>query len=377
MRLAERPIVVHDWLTGMRGGEKVLEEVLALLPEAAIATLFHFPNAVSSTIEKRKIYTSPLQRFPGLRRHYRHYLPLYPWAVRRLPTAGHDLVVSVSHSVAKAVRCEPAAYHLCYCNSPMRYVWDQRREYFPSPSGPVDWVRERLLDRLRAWDRASNDDVDLFVANSSFVSNRIAHAYKLTSEVVHPPVHAEDIKPALSGSDSYLLAVSALVPYKRVDIAIRIAAATGRQLKVVGDGPDRPVLQRLATELGAPVTLCGRVPRSELVALYRGAGVFLQPGVEDFGISSVEALAAGIPVVARAKGGAVDIVRPGVDGILVEGQEIDEWCQAIDTAQRMRSNYLDRADRALEFSVLRFRQRIEDILRRKPTSKPIQGTQES
>lgn len=361
------PLLVHDWLTGMRGGEQVLEEFLEMLPEAAIATLFHLPGSVSPRIESRPIITSPLQHLPGLKKHYRYYLPLFPWAIERLDARGHDPVISISHSVAKGVRTDDGAYHLCYCNSPMRYVWDQRRVYFPNSGGLVGHLREKVLDRLQAWDVATADRVDCYVANSSFVAKRLARAYGREARVVHPPVAVDDLRSAGPRADGgYLVTVSALVPYKRLEHAIEVAATVGCPLKIVGDGPERQRLGRLAAERsadsGTDISLTGRVERDRLVDLLRSATAFLQPGTEDFGISSVEALAAGIPVVAFADGGVRDIVRPGIDGVLVDSHDIAEWAAAIDTAREMRSNYLDRTARVEDFSPARFRAQIGDIL---------------
>lgn len=376
------PLLVHDWLTGMRGGEQVLEEFLRLFPEAPIATLFHLRGSVSREIESRPITTSPLQHLPALGKHYRYYLPLFPWAVERLDASGRKLIISISHSVAKGVRTDDGAYHLCYCNSPMRYVWDQRRVYFPDPSGPLGSLRERLLDRLQAWDVATADRVDCYVANSTFIAERVARAYGRSAEVVHPPVAVDDViadRPTPDGG--YLVTVSALVPYKRLDHAIEVAAAARRPLKIVGDGPERQRLERLAAErsaaTGVEIGFAGRVDRPHLAELLRGATAFLQPGTEDFGISSVEALAAGIPVVAFSQGGIRDIARPGVDGVLVDSHDVDQWAAAIDTASEMRSNYLDRVSRAKDFSPARFRAQIGNILEHRPQSSRLKRMQPS
>lgn len=371
------PLLVHDWLTGMRGGEQVLEELLRLLPKASIATLFHLRGSVSEEIESRPIATSPLQRLPALKRHYRYYLPLFPWAIERLDARGRDPVISVSHSVAKGIRVDDDAYHLCYCNSPMRYVWDQRRVYFPDRGGSIGHLRERLLNRLQAWDVATADRVDCYVANSTFVAERIAKSYGRSARVVHPPVAIDDLRVDRPQPDGdYLVTVSALVPYKRIDRAIEIAAACRRPLTIVGDGPERTRLERLAAQVSAEtdieVRLTGRLDRRRLVEVLRGATAFLQPGTEDFGISSVEALAAGIPVVATASGGINDIVRPGIDGVLVAEDDVDAWATAIDTASGMRSNCLDRVTRAEDFSPVRFRAQIGDILRHRPRSSTLE-----
>ena len=260
----ERPRValVHDWLTGMRGGEKVLEAIAEQYPDAPIYTLFHFPGSVSAALESHPIVTSFLQRAPSVRRHYRRYLPLFPAAVEDFDLGGFDLVISTSHCVAKGAIPAPGARHLCYCHTPMRYAWDQEHAYFPDRRGPLARLRGLALSRLRTWDAASAPRVDRFVANSRFVAERIRRYFGREAAVLAPPVDTEQFTLSDTGSDKapgepsnaaavtdgrpYCLVVSALAPYKRVDLAVRACAAAGVDLVVVGDGPDRGELVRLA-----------------------------------------------------------------------------------------------------------------------------------
>jgi glycosyltransferase involved in cell wall biosynthesis len=307
-----RTALVHDWLTGMRGGEKVLEGLLELFPDAEIFTLLHVPGSVSPAIEGRPIHTSPLQRFPGVRRHYRRYLPLFPAFVERLDLRGFDLVVSVSHCVAKGARANGAP-HLCYCNTPMRYVWDQFDAYFGhGRAGPVTRVAAKALaPRLRRWDRETAGGVSRFVANSSHVQGRIRRFYGRDASVVYPPVAVERFRPAASREDFYLV-VSALVPYKLVDLAVAALSDLGRPLVVVGSGPELPRLRALA---GPHVRFTGWLPDAEVADLMGRCRALIMPGVEDFGIVPVEAQAAGAPVIALGEGGALETVRaPGADG---------------------------------------------------------------
>ncbi|MDX1630534.1 MAG: glycosyltransferase [Thermoanaerobaculia bacterium] len=356
-----RVALVHDWLTGMRGGEKVLEEIGDLVPEAPIYSLFHFPGSVSDRIEAHPIRTSFLQRAPFVRRHYRRYLGLFPAAVESFDLTGFDLVVSTSHCVAKGIVPGPEAVHLCYCFTPMRYAWDQEHVYFPRRRGLTARIRGLILSRLRVWDVASNPRVDRFLTTSSFVAGRIRRYYGREAEVVPPPVDTGFFHPAEPGErEDYCLAVAAAVPYKRLDLAIRACQRLGLQLRIVATGPDRRRLEGIA---GPETRFLGPIPRDELRTLYRKARCFVQPGIEDFGIASVEALACGTPVVALARGGVLDIVEDGVHGVLYQGfGEVEPLVRGIDRCRDLRFNSLDLHRRASEFSTAGFRDRFRSCL---------------
>ncbi|HEY7214876.1 MAG TPA: glycosyltransferase [Thermoanaerobaculia bacterium] len=364
--LPSRPRValVHDWLTGMRGGEKVLEVLAAIFPEAPIFTLFHFPGSVSPAIESHPIRTSFLQRAPGIREHYRRYLPLFPAAIEEFDLSGFDVVLSSSHCVAKGVIPAPDAFHLCYCHTPMRYAWDQEHVYFPNRRGVAARLRSLTLTALRAWDVSSAARVNHFVANSRFVARRVQTYYGRPAEVVHPPVDVELFTPGPPGGESegkgYCLMVSALAPYKKVEQAMAACEKLGLELRVVGEGPEG---KRLAEMAGPRVRFLGRVDDERLRDLYRGARLFLQPGIEDFGIAAVEALACGTPVVAAARGGVLDIVEDGRHGVLYPHWEGPAaLAEAIDKARRIGFNSLDLRDRAESFSVARFGDRVQSLL---------------
>jgi glycosyltransferase involved in cell wall biosynthesis len=363
--------LVHDWLTGMRGGEKVLEVVADCFPGAPIFTLFHFRGSVSPALESHPVVTSFLQRWPGVRRHYRRYLPLFPAAIEDFDLSGYDLIVSTSHCVAKGAIPAPGAKHLCYCHTPMRYAWDQEHAYFPRRRGAAARVRGMVLSRLRAWDAASAPRVDRFAANSRFVAARIRRYYGREAAVLPPPVDTGFFTPAEDGrghggKDAFALVVSALAPYKRIDLAVRACAEAGIDLVVVGDGPGRAELRRLRGPVrgraaGPRVDLRGRGEGAELRELYRGAACLLQPGVEDFGIAPVEALACATPVVALGRGGVLDIVTDGVHGVLAEpagddDRRVRHLAAAIDKARGIRFNALELRSRAEGFSLDRFRE---------------------
>ena len=274
-RREPRVALVHDWLTGMRGGEKVLEAIASLFPQAPIYTLFHFPGSVSQALERHPIHTSFLQRAPGLRGRYRSYLPLFPMAIEELDLTGYDLVISSSHCVAKGVIPSPDAFHLCYCHTPMRYAWDQEHAYFPRRHGATARLRSLALTGLRAWDAASAARVNQFVANSSFVARRIRSYYGRDAEVLHPPVDVEYFTPGSAREtrktpqtqENYCLMVSALAPYKRVDLAIAACDRLGIELRIVGDGPERKRLEELA---GPKTRFLGQVEHRHLRELYPG-----------------------------------------------------------------------------------------------------------
>jgi glycosyltransferase involved in cell wall biosynthesis len=356
-----RVALVHDWLTGMRGGEKVLEILAAQFPEAPIYTLFHFPGSVSPALESHPIHTSFLQKAPRIREHYRKYLPLFPAAIEELDLTSYDVIVSSSHCVAKGVIPSPDAWHLCYCHTPMRYAWDQEHVYFPQRTGAVARARGLVLSGLRAWDVAAAPRVNLYVANSSFVARRIRAYYGRDAEVIHPPVDVDFFTPGPATEPPYALMVSALAPYKRVEMAIAACDRLGLELRIVGDGPEAARLRDLA---GPRTRLLGSVERERLRDLYRGARLFLQPGVEDFGIASVEALACGTPVVAVAKGGVLDVVEDGRHGLLYpDWGGTADLAEAIDKALRIGFNPLDLRSRAESFAATRFTHRIQALLR--------------
>ncbi len=351
--------LVHDWLTGQRGGENVLAAIARLFPGAPIYTLFHFPGSVAPEIEAHPILTSFLQRAPGLDPGYRWYLPAFPLAIEDLPVADHRLVISSSHCVAKGARRAPGALHVCYCHTPMRYAWDQEAAYFGGRRGLVAALQRRVLAGLRRWDVSTAGRVDHYLANSSFVAERIRRYYGRDAEVVPPPVDVAYFTPSPERRGDIAVMVAALAPYKKVDVAIQACERLGIPLVVVGEGPERARLERLA---GPSTRLAGRVDGAELRDLYRRAICFLQPGIEDFGIAAVEALACATPVVALAAGGVLDIVEPGRHGILFEEPSIEGIGAAIDKARGMEFNSVNLRGQAEGFSADRFAHRLTELL---------------
>lgn len=357
-----RTAVVHDWLNGMRGGEHVLEAILPLLPDPAIFTLFHVPGSVSPGIEKYPIRASYLNGLPGARTHYRQYLPFFDRAVESFDLSGFDLVVSSSHCVAKGAIAPPGAPHLCYCHTPVRYAYEQFDTYFP-PGTRLRALKRFFVGRLRRWDRKTANRPTRYLANSSAVADRIRRHYGREARVCHPPVDVDFFCPEEAVRGDFLLAVGSLVPYKRYEVAIEAARLAGRPLILVGRGPHERRLRGMAD---SSVRFVMDVPREELRSLYRSCAFFVQPGEEDFGIASVEALACGAPVVALGRGGVTDIVRDGANGILYGEESASGLAAAVERASGIRFDYTRLRESALPFARERFsrefRQEVESLL---------------
>ena len=361
MTAPPRVALVHDWLTGFRGGEQVLLSLARLFPDAPIFTLLHVKGSLPEELESRTIRTSFIGKLPFARRLYRHYLPLFPLAVRGLDVRSFDLVVSSSHCVAKSVTPGPQARHISYCHTPMRYVWDRFDDYFgPARVGRLGSAALRVMaEGLRAWDVATAHRVHQYVANSETVAARIRHFYGREATVIEPPVDTDFFTPGPDDppSPDYDLVVSALVPYKRIDLAIDAANLTGRRLLVVGSGPEEARLRRRA---GTSVEFLGSAHRERLLGLYRGCRALVLPGVEDFGIVVAEALACGRPAVVNARGGGAEIVKHGEFGQTFTEFSGEAVAAALHQLVPNRFSRLSLRKRAETFS----RSKFEDRFRR-------------
>jgi glycosyltransferase involved in cell wall biosynthesis len=325
----------------MRGGEKCLEVMAEMLPDADLYTLLHVPGSVSPVIERRRVVTSFVQRLPDAARRYRWALSLFPRAIESFDFTGYDLVLSSSHCVAKSARKPADALSVCYCHTPMRYVWDRFDDYFGTKPAPLRALIALEAKRLRAWDKRTAPRVDRWLANSSLVRRRLLEWYGVAAErvrIVFPPVDVERFAgarrlPVPSGlaSGGYDLVLSALVPYKRVDLAVAAAIAAGRTLVVVGEGPEKARLERLASTTPGKgrVLFAGKVADADLPAYYGHCRSFVFPGLEDFGITPLEATAAGRPVVAYGSGGVLDTVQPGLNGIFCAEQTVAAFAAAL------------------------------------------------
>ncbi len=363
--------LVHDWLTGMRGGEKVLEAMCEIWPKADLYTLLHIPGKLSVPIERMNIHTSFIQKLPFAASKYRHYLPLFPTAIESFDLRGYDMVISTSHCVAKGVITAPHTCHISYLHTPMRYVWDLYEDYFGPQrvrSGLTRALIHLFAGYLRLWDAATANRVDAYASNSRFVAKRIAKYYRREATVINPPVDVARYRPGKRVGDYYLI-VSAMAPYKRLDLAVKAASAKGFALKVVGIGEDMKALKAIA---GPTVEFLGWRSGEELTELYRECRAFLFPGQEDFGITPVEAQACGRPVIAYASGGALETVRgvfPGekitddATGVFFREQTPESLIEAIEFYEAGSDSFSSSRlhDHALSFGTDVFKKKIKDF----------------
>ena len=352
-----RTALVHDWLTGMRGGEKSLEPICAAYPDADLFTLLHVRGSVSPTVERRRIHTSLVQHLPLARRFYRHYLPIFPLAIEQFTFDPFDLVVSFSHCVAKSVVTPGRTRHLCYCFTPMRYAWDQFDAYFgPARTGPIaSAALGRVMARLARWDRGTAGRPNRYLAISQYVARRIRRYYNRDATIVYPPVDTTFYHPDATTPGDHFLIVSALVPYKRIELAIEAARRSGARLRIAGDGPERAALERGAGTLaGDSIEFLGRLSDEQVRDEYRRAAAVILPGEEDFGIVPVEAQACGRPVIALGRGGALETVIDGETGVLVPEASAEAFAAAFERTARTRFDRGRSRSHAEQFSAARY-----------------------
>ena len=339
--------IVHDWLTGMRGGERVLECLCEIFPEAPIYTLIHLPGRVSREIEKHPIKVSFLNSFPAVGKYYRYLLPLCPIAMESLSIEKEaELIISTSHCVAKGIIPFPHQLHISYVHSPMRYIWDQREVYFP-PSFK-SFLISPFLHYLRIWDVVSSSRVDYFVANSQNIARKIKKYYQRSAEVIYPPVDTEFFTLGEKPEDFYLI-VSSFVPYKRIDLAIKAFNKLNKKLLIIGKGPEEKKLRALAKE---NIKFLGWVSKEKLRYFYRRCKALIFPGEEDFGIVPVEVQACGRPVIAFRKGGALESVIEGETGMFFYPQREEALIKKIEEFEKIEKNFSPEKIRknALRFS---------------------------
>lgn len=361
--MTARIAVVHEWLLDYAGSERVVREILEVVPDADLFALIdRRDDELRSAIPRRARATSFLQRLPQPRKWLRYYVPLMPLAVRGLDVSGYDIVISSSHAAAKGVITGKNQLHVSYVHTPMRYAWDLRDEYLRAAGldrGVRGWAARLTLERLRRWDRRSASGVDVFLANSAHVAGRIRDAYGREAEVLYPPVEVAGF-PLRTDKEQFYLTVSRLEAYKRIDVLIDAFRRTPhRRLVVVGGGSE---LGRLHSAAPPNVAFTGRLPTPQVVDHMQRARAFLFAGIEDFGIVMAEAQACGTPLVAFGRGGAAEIVRADT-GVLFAEQSADAVIDALRhfesssfSPQRCREN-------ALRFDRARFRQRFGELLR--------------
>ena len=302
--------IIHDWLTGMRGGEKCLEVICKLYPDADLFTLLHIPGKVSPEIESHPIHTSFIQNLPFAKSKYRYYLPLMPFAIETFDLNEYDLILSSSHCVAKSVKPGPNSLHICYCHTPMRYIWDQFNQYFGR--GKSSWLSATVMKLLRPWlqrwDVKTSRRVNYFIANSLHVKKRIKKYYGKEATIIHPPVDTELFTPDnTANKEDYFLIVSAFAPYKRLDLAVEAFNQMGLPFFIIGEGQDSKRLKEMAKP---NIQFEGWLDNSQIRSHFARCRAFVFCGEEDFGITLLEAQAMGRPIIAFGRGGALETVIP-------------------------------------------------------------------
>jgi glycosyltransferase involved in cell wall biosynthesis len=355
--------LVHEWFTALAGSERVVEQFCGLYPDADLFAIYAEQEVVARTeyLRDRRLRTSFIKHLPGTAQHFRSYLLLMPLAVEQFDLSSYDLVISSSHAAAKGVLTGPDQLHISYVHTPIRYAWDLQHQYLRESgldNGFKGWLAKWMLHKMRIWDYRTAAGVDHFVANSHYIARRIQKVYGRHADVVYPPVDVAGFSPTEKKDDFYL-AASRLVPYKRMDLIVRaFAAMPERRLIVIGDGPER---DKLAAHATPNVELLGYQPLPVLKDMLERARAFVFAAEEDFGIIPVEAQAAGTPVIALGKGGALETVN-GLDsakptGVFFEHQEVADLIQAVKTFERHegRCTAANCRENALRFSVARFR----------------------
>jgi glycosyltransferase involved in cell wall biosynthesis len=359
--------IVHYWFVGMRGGEKVIEALCDLYPEADIYTHVYVPSAVSETIRRHRVTTTFINSLPRSPRMYKSYLPLMPLALEQLDLRGYDLVISSESGPAKGVIASPEALHVCYCHTPMRYIWNMYHDYRSGAGRLTRLIMPPISHYLRMWDVSTAARVDSFIANSATVAARIERYYRRDAVVIHPPVDTKAFAPVSSSElDDYYLMAGELVAYKRPELAVRAFNETGRRLVIIGGGEMLEELKRIA---GPNISILGSQPFEVLKHHYARCRALIFPGEEDFGMVPVEAMASGRPVIAFRKGGATETVLPNVTGVFFDTQDVDAIRRALEDIERMEINPADIAAHAGRFGKEQFyisiRKHIEDQIAKK------------
>jgi glycosyltransferase involved in cell wall biosynthesis len=354
--------IIHYWLVIMRGGEKMLESLLEMFPDADIYTHVYNPKAVSKLIKSKKIITSRINKLPFANKLYQLYMPLMPDALIDFNLNDYDLVISSEAGPVKGIVPNPNAYHICYCHSPMRYVWDMYHDYYKKANSFIRFFMKRMIPKIRVWDITSSNLVDRFVTNSNYVAKRIRRIYNREAEVVYGPVPIETYESVIRKPCDYYLYFGQITSYKRVDIAIDACLKTGRKLVIAGAGLKKKEIKKLRNN--SLITFKGRVSDEEIKKLFAEAKALLFPGIEDLGLVPIEAQSAGCPVIAYHDGGALDTVKDGVTGIFFDEQTPESLISALDYFET-NLKFHDRnvfTEHVRQFSKEVFKERIQRVI---------------
>ncbi|MBU1177378.1 glycosyltransferase [Patescibacteria group bacterium] len=352
--------LVHDYLNQYGGAERVLEAFCQIFPKAPIYTLLYDKEKTGFAFDDRDIRTSFLQKIPLVKSHHRPFLMLMPLAIEQFDFSQYDLVLSDSASYAKGIITSPNTIHICYCHTPIRYAWDDSHKYIEEfgYSGVIKKIIPFFMNYIRIWDEKASKRVDKFIANSNFVSQRIKKYYRRESEVIHPPVKSNLFYLA-DKIDDYFLLVGRFLPYKRFDLAIDAFNELGFPLKIIGDGPDRKRLEKKSNE---NIEFIGLVPDSKLKDYYAHCKAFIFPQEEDFGITAVEAMAAGRPVIAYKGGGALEIIQQGITGLFFEKQTSEDLIKVLRNFNESDFNPETIRKIAMKFDEENFKEKIKKFI---------------
>jgi len=357
--------IVHYWLVTMRGGEKVLEELCKLFPQADIYTNVYVPEKISDTIKAHKIFTTKINRWPLAKKMYQKYMPFMPNALMELDLTSYDLVISSESGPAKGVCPAPQAFHICYCHTPMRYLWDMYHEYFRKSNPLVKFFMKKMIPSLRQWDVMSSNLVDHFIANSSFVAARIQRYYNRKADVIFPPCDINRYINNPRAPEDFYLFFGQLVGYKRADLAIEACIQSGRKIVVIGDGKSKEAKKYAKTGL---VTFTGRVSDQQVADYFAKAKALIFPGIEDFGIIPVEANSAGCPVLAYRKGGACDSILENKTGLFFDEQTPQAIISCMESFEKRENEFSERAvytKHVQKFSKEEFITKIQSVVEKR------------
>ncbi|MCL2442173.1 MAG: glycosyltransferase [Treponema sp.] len=355
--------IIHYWLVNMRGGEKVLEAFLEMFPEADIFTHVYDPDSVSDLIKSKSIYISRINKLPFAKKLYKIYMPKMPKALLDFNLQDYDLIISSEAGPAKGVVPNPNAYHICYCHSPMRYLWDMYHEYLRETNSLTRFFMKRLIPSLRIWDITSANLVDLFITNSNYVAKRVRRYYNREAEVVYAPADIERYYNVIRKPSNYYLYFGQINGYKRADIAIEACINSGRKLIIAGAGASKKDIKKYSKN--GLITFKGRVSNEEAIALFAGAKALLYPGIEDFGLVPIEANAAGCPVIAYRDGGALETIKENVTGFFFDKQTPESLISAMDHFEKegVFHNQEVFREHVKQFSKSQFKDKINRIIR--------------